>query len=484
MHIKNFIANNSAMKTSTKVWLIIFTASLVISLIFSKFLLRSIVIDYGIYLNFDTLGIIGLVFTIINAITGNILFFIFLKKQPLNRVLFFSTVPLTFVCATLGFFVLNLNNYKSTEIAYVRQVLNVSTTNNNNILWLALVILFYLLALFVTFIFACKPLKKVEKAVYRLGGGRASGNIEIGGTKQFMEIENSLNKINDSFKEKENLLKKTNLEYEKYVPKQFLKFLGKNSILELELGNQVQKEVTTMFVDIQNSTNISKTLSLEDNFNYINSYLNIVGPIIRKFNGFVDKYLGDGILAVFVKAENALECSVAISKAIESKNLTNTNMPNLDVFISINTGEVVFGVVGEEERKSPTIISDTVNLVSKMENFNKFFGSKIIFSKTTLNSLKIDYPLSYRYVGSLTFNDKEYLTLFESLEGYSKKKREKLENCKTDFEQAVRFFNLGKCFQAKELFKKVLKYTHDDKVAYMYFNKCENSTCGEAPLRV
>ena len=239
-----------------------------------------------------------------------------------------------------------------------------------------------------------------------------------------------------------------------------------------------------MYVDIHNSTNMSTTLSLEENFNYINGYLNVVSPIIRKFGGFVDKYLGDGILAVFVKPQNALECSKAIYKVIETQNASQKMQPSLDVYISINTGEVVFGIVGEEERKSPTIISDTVNLVSKMEEFNKYFGSKIIFSKRTLNSLKIDYPLSYRYVGSLTLGDKEYLSLFESLECYSKKKRERLEDTKTMFEQAVRYFNLNKCHQAKELFAKILKIARDDKVAYMYFNKCEQSVCGDAPLRL
>ena len=117
-------------------------------------------------------------------------------------------------------------------------------------------------------------------------------------------------------------------------------------------------------------------------------------------------------------------------------------------------------------------------------SFNKYFGSKIVFSKKTLNSLKIDYPLSYRYVGSLTLGDKEYLSIFESLEAYSKKKREKLEENKTIFEQGVRYFNLGKCHQAKEQFESHLRRNKDDKVAYMYFNKCEQNVCGDAPLKL
>lgn len=472
------------MKTSTKIWSIIFIVSTVFAILLIKPVSEGVIWGPTLSFNFSVWGYIGLVFNLISNIALTILFIKFLKTQPFNRMIYFSILPLTFTFFGLAYGLVTINNYNNAPVKYVRQVLNVSTTNSNNYLWLGILGIVYLVILFFIVYFSCKPLKKVENAVHRLGNGRVASDIEIGGSKTFMEIEHSLNKINTNFKEKDNIIQQTNTEYEKFVPKQFLKFLGKNSILELELGNQVKKEVTTMYVDIRNSTNMSTTLSLEENFNYINSYLNKVSPLIRKFGGFVDKYLGDGILAVFIKPQNALECSKAIYKVIENQNASAKMQPSLDVYISINTGEVVFGIVGEEERKSPTIISDTVNLVSKMEDFNKFFGSKIIFSKRTLNSLKIDYPLSYRYVGSLTLGDKEYLSLFESLECYSKKKREKLEYTKTMFEQAVRYFNLNKCHQAKELFEKILKTVRDDKVAYMYYNKCEQSVCGDAPLRL
>ena len=472
------------MKTSTKIWMIIFIVSTVFGILLAREIFRGLNFGETLTFNFSVWGWVGIVMNVISNIVLAVLFAKFLKTQPFNRVLFFSTVPLTLAFFALSYGLLTINDYNNAPVTYVRQVLNVSTTNSNNYWWLGLLGLIYLFALFLIFHFNSKPLKKVEKAVYRLGNGHVASDIEIGGSRTFREIEHSLNKINSNFKEKDNIIQKTNTEYEKFVPKQFLKFLGKNSILDLELGNQVKKEVTTMYVDIHNSTNMSTTLSLEENFNYINGYLNVVSPIIRKFGGFVDKYLGDGILAVFIKPQNALECSKAIYKVIETQNASQKMQPSLDVYISINTGEVVFGIVGEEERKSPTIISDTVNLVSKMEEFNKYFGSKIIFSKRTLNSLKIDYPLSYRYVGSLTLGDKEYLSLFESLECYSKKKRERLEDTKTMFEQAVRYFNLNKCHQAKELFAKILKIARDDKVAYMYFNKCEQSVCGDAPLRL
>ena len=472
------------MKKSTKVWLIVFIISFVGSLLLFSSVSRGIVIGESIYLNFDAMGYVGLVFMAISTLSGSVLYFKFIKSQNFTRMLFFLTVPLTLTFAVAIYLISDINSFNGTQIDTLRQVLNVTPSNNINYVWAILLTIVYLILLFLTFSYACKPIKKIEKAVSRLSDGEIKDEIQIGGNKQFEGIEHGLNKINDVYKEKENLIKKTNLEYEKYVPKQFLKFLGKNSILELELGNQVQKEVTTMFCDIRNSTATSSTLSLEDNFNYINSYLKVVSPLVRKHGGFVDKYLGDGILAVFMKAENAMECAVQIVKAIEQKNKSSVATPSMDVGISLNTGEVVFGVVGEEERKSPTIISDTVNLASKMENINKFFHTKIIFSKRTLNSLRNEYPLSYRFIGTLTLEDKDYLSMFECLDSYDKRTREKLESVKVTFEQGVRYYNLGKYHNAKENFQLVLKRAREDKVAYMYYNKCEQKISGENPMRL
>ena len=172
--------------------------------------------------------------------------------------------------------------------------------------------------------------------------------------------------------------------------------MGKTSVMDLVVGTQVKKEATTIFCELRNSEYVSTSLSLEENFNYLNSYLNIVSPIIRKYNGFVDKYLGSGIMAVFTRSKQAYDCAQNIIKIINEKNSQSISTPNLDVGIAINTGDVVFGVVGDETRKSITIISDTVKLTAKICDVNWVFGSLITFSKETLNDLSASVNINYR----------------------------------------------------------------------------------------
>ncbi|MBE7082110.1 MAG: adenylate/guanylate cyclase domain-containing protein [Clostridiales bacterium] len=462
------------MRTSTKVFLILYFVTLVGTVLTSAFFFSSISItEQGLRLNLNTATYISLAFGIGNAIFGTILYVRFLKSQKLNAVLFFSVIPLTVTFATAVYFLATINNYQNNTVSLVKQVLQIDVNNSNNYLWIILLTVIYLIAVFIMFKVITKPLKKLEQAIERLSDGNVNDKILLGGGKQFQKIEHGLNKINDNYRRKDLVLKETNVEVDKYVPKQFVKYLGKNSLLELVVGTQVKKEVTTLFCDVRNSSQVSTSLSLEENFNYINSYLNVVSPIIKKYNGFIDKYLGDGVMAVFTRSRQAYDCAHAIIKAINEKNYSNVSMPNLEVGVALNTGEVVFGVVGDETRKSITILSESMEITSKIGEVNKVFGSMITFSKDTLNDLSSKISINYRYIGNIQ-NGKEFVSVFESLDAYPRIKKEKLIKNKVQFEQGVRAYINAKFDTAKKLFEEVYKKEKDDKVCYVFYNKCIN----------
>ena len=464
------------MRLSTKIFLAIAIIALVPGVILFRYIYQGIIpTDTGFRLNFNAPAIVGICLLAVSIIFLTICFIRFLRMLKLSKAIFFSILPLTLVYGALIYLIADLGTLPEPTAKAVRVALNIDGGNKyNSVLWAVLLTIVYIFLLFLMFSYICRPVQKIEKVTARLGDGRINDRaITIGKSKQFQKIEDSLEKINYNYKEKENLVKQANIEAQKFIPKEFLKFLGKGSITELELGNQVQKRATTLFCDLLSSSELSTTLSLEENFNFINSYLNIISPLVRKYGGFVDKYLGDGILAVFPRAERAIECSHAIIRTIEVKNKVQKDLPNIETKISINTGDVIFGIVGEEERKSPTIISDVVNLASKMEEINKFMGTKVLFSKQTLNEVPEKFEFQYRYIGSLSM-ESTTLPLFESLAIYPKDKREKLFRLKGKFENGVRAYNDGNFKEAKNLFEEILKYVADDKPSYIYFNKAND----------
>lgn len=459
------------MRLSTKIFLILNILTMIPATILSKYVFDGIIpTETGFKIDFSPLAYVAIGFMVLSSIFGTIVFIRFVRILKLSNAIFVSIIPLSVLYGIGLFIIADLNTLPPKTATAVRAVLNIETTNKyNTFLWAALLTIVYILITFLSLLFICRPVQKIEKITKRLSDGQISENsLKIGKSKQFKSIENSLEKINYNYKNNEIDTRKKEAQLQKFFPKQFLKFFGKSSVLELETSNQVQKKVTTLFCLLKQDENINSQLTLEENFNLYNSYLNIISPLVRKYGGFVDKFLDKGLLGVFIEPEKAIECSHAIANLIETKR-QKQNL-KVDVKISINTGDVIFGIVGEEERKAPTIVSDVVDLASKMEEINSYLGTRVIFSQNTLNDITEKFNFDYRYIGSLSFDDKN-LPLYETLYAYQKKKRERLKRLKTKFEEGVRCYNEKNFKDAKKKFEEVLKYVADDKPSYIYFNK-------------
>ena len=439
-----------------------------------QYLLKAIIpTGDGFVFEFDALAWTALAFLIAYAVMFMVLFFRILKGLKLGNMIFFSILPLSLAYGGLLVYLTAVKSMEGATAESVRAMMNIPSTADgyNDYLWAILVTIVYLVLVFAIVVFACRPLSKVEKITGKLGDGRMkTDDFKVGGGKQFREIENSLNKINFNYKQKDNRIKQTNLQNPRSQSRQFYKFFGKNSIEELELGNQVKKTATVLLCDLK-SKNDTKSLSLEENFNYINSYLKVVCPLIKRFDGFVDKYFGDGIVSVFASSRDAIECSHAILRAIEVKNKSQKEKPAIDAKLCVNTDDVVFAIVGDDEQKLPTIVSNAVEIAQKINEINVYIGAKLLISKSSLNNLPHNYEFEYRYTGDLSLENGGQMALYESLCYYPKSKREKLKKLKNKFEEGVRAYNQKEYARAKEVFEFVLHYVSDDLPAYLYFNK-------------
>lgn len=341
----------------------------------------------------------------------------------------------------------------------------------NEYFMLSIAFIVYIFLVFLMLYINLYPIKKIEKSTEKLSRGSDS-NLVVIGSKEFNKIQENLQAIEDRNESLEEYRVKLKKEYYKFVPKEFYDYLGKSEVFELKLGENVLKDVAVLFIDIRHSFKTSETLSLEDNFKFINSYLSVVGESVRNNKGFIDKFLGDGVLAVFLTETDALNCSTEIAQKFENINLVSVGADKIKYGIGIHCGKVVIGIVGEKERLTPTIISNSVNLASKIENLNKLFLSKILFTKEVLNNLPRDYELNYRYVGTVDIDDIGE-SVFENLDGYLGSNKTQFIKTKLIFETAVRKFEEKNYKEARKLFLEVLKNNEDDSLAKFYLKKCK-----------
>jgi predicted ATPase/class 3 adenylate cyclase len=262
----------------------------------------------------------------------------------------------------------------------------------------------------------------------------------------------------------------------RFVPSEFLTLLGKENIVSVQLGDNIAREMTVLFSDIRSFTSISEAMTPEENFRFINSYLKQVGPVVRQHRGFIDKYIGDAIMALFNEPEDAIAASVGMFRALEIWNTgrVQAGYPVVRTGIGIHTGDLMLGTIGEQNRMEGTVISDHVNLASRMEGLTKIYGVSLIISGTTLARLRDPASISFRTLDRVLVKGKqEPVTVIEVLNAESNEVRALKEKTAPLFSEAQQLYN-GRQFEAASvLFRKVLSSNPQDRAAAIYFKRCK-----------
>ena len=296
------------------------------------------------------------------------------------------------------------------------------------------------------------------------------------------EAEDALQKAHDELEqrvqERTAELASTNAAYRCFVPHEFLRFLGKESILDVQLGDQVQREMTILFSDLRSFTSFSEKMSPQDNFNFLNAYLGRVSPIIRQHNGFIDKYIGDAVMALFPeKAEQALQAAIAMRHELLRYNTERIahNREPIDSGAAIHTGSLMLGTIGEEERMESTVISDAVNLTYRLEGLTKLYGAPIVISQNALFSLDQPTQYHFRFLDRVQVKGKKQpVSVFEIFDGDADDIVELKLKTQTDFEKGLLYYHNREFVEARSHFEEVLKYNHSDKAAQLYLKRANH----------
>ena len=272
-------------------------------------------------------------------------------------------------------------------------------------------------------------------------------------------------------------LKSTNLAYSRFVPTDFITFLHRDDITQVLLGDQTKTEMSVMFCDIRSFTELSESMTPEETFKFLNAYLKRVGPIIRNNNGFIDKFMGDGIMALFpLNPEDAVLAAVQMQSAVMEYNVlrTKSNYKPIQIGIGIHVGNLMLGTIGEANRMDATVISDAVNLASRLEGLTKIYGAPILISDATFQRIKNQDNYQYRMLGRVQVKGKkESVGILEIIQDQSHDVAEIKSKSKPMFERGI-FYYLQKDFEAAaNVFKAVARANPEDKAAILFQSRCE-----------
>ena len=329
----------------------------------------------------------------------------------------------------------------------------------------------------ITSILFTRPINSLSEALKLFSEGKFSHRIQLESGDELGKLANAFNTMVESIEAADSLKNSYIQAYQKFVPMEVVKFLEKESILDIKLGDQVQKEMTILFSDIRSFTTLSEQMNPEENFNFINSYFKRMGPIVRKHNGFVDKYIGDAIMALFpYSVEDAIDAAIEMQLSIQTYNKEREKVgySPIAVGIGIHTGNLMLGTIGENERMEGTVISDSVNLASRLESLTKLYSAPIIISEKAFIKLGDTEKYNYRFLGNVKVKGKvKEVFIIELFDYYSNEKKEMMKETKSRFENAIVLYHAGDYEGAKKIFQEILKEYAEDETTKKYITQCE-----------
>ncbi|MGB7442437.1 MAG: AAA family ATPase [Coleofasciculaceae cyanobacterium] len=273
-----------------------------------------------------------------------------------------------------------------------------------------------------------------------------------------------------------NELFQLNQSFSRFVPSQFLQLLDKTSIIDVRLGDQVQKEMSVLFSDIRNFTTLSESMTPEDNFKFINSYLSRMESAIIENQGFIDKYMGDGIMALFSgNADEAVDAGIAMLQCLTEYNRhrVKSGYTPISVGVGINTGLLMLGTVGGKNRMDSTVISDAVNLAARLESLTKKYQVPLLITHHTLARLQKPTEYNIRFIDKVKVKGKsKAVAVFEVFDGDKLKVKQGKLATQPIFEEGLFLFHQQAIKQAAQRFEEVLSLNPKDTVAQIYQSRC------------
>ncbi len=279
-------------------------------------------------------------------------------------------------------------------------------------------------------------------------------------------------------KAREQELEKLLQAYGRFVPDEFLQFLGKQSMVDFQLGDHVSKEMAIMFSDMRSFTTMAEQMTPQENFDFINNYLQQISPEIRKHNGFIVKYIGDGVMAVFPDGvDDAIQAGIVKLEQLQKYNHSrkiNGDRP-LKIGIGIHVGDTMVGIIGDANRMQADALSDHVNLTARLEGLTKYYGVSLLISGDVVQRLSQPEKYHIRFLDrAIVKGRQEAITVCEVLDVEVEPVRSLKIHTLPIFEEGLQEYCQGNFAKAIVCFEQIVALNPDDKPSQLYLKRIQS----------
>lgn len=273
--------------------------------------------------------------------------------------------------------------------------------------------------------------------------------------------------------------------FEKFVPKQFLRRIAREGIENIQLGKAEHDEISVLFADIRGFTSLSETLTPQELLNFLNACFARLDKVIHQHNGFIDKFLGDGVMALFEheqgyepitrSAHDAVMAAIDMHAevAVYNQHRARSGYAPIDIGIGINSGPVIIGTVGSSDRMDSTVLGDNVNVAARLQELTKLYGARIIISEHIRAAIAAEAVFEVRELGEVAVRGrKEPVRLFEVLNADAPALRAAKRSTLNAHMEALELFRQGRFERAAALWDQCLVAAPGDSVCRYLRSQC------------
>ena len=326
-------------------------------------------------------------------------------------------------------------------------------------------------------------LDPLVEAFDEIGAGRLDLRVEEGGSLDLLKLTQGFNRMVQSLGDtlsdldvRNRDLADMNRATSRFVPFQFLELLAKDSIREIERGDQVRLDISILFSDIRGFTTMAEQMGPEATFGFINRYLGHMEAEIHREQGFINDIFGDGIMALFHRgADAALRAALGMLAALARFNdtLATEDREPVRMGIGMNSGLLMLGTIGGGERLSCTVVGDPANAAARVEGMTKLYGASLLISDATYQRLEDPSRYELREIDQVRAKGKRApMVIYEVLDGEPAAVREQKVRGREAFASALADYRGGRFAEARRSFEALHADAPDDAACALYVERC------------
>jgi adenylate cyclase len=236
-----------------------------------------------------------------------------------------------------------------------------------------------------------RPIRRLGASATQIAAGDLGHRAAIDRHDEIGELAGTFNEMTAALEASFGQLRRTLATFERFVPQKFLAVIAPDGIEQIKVGVGASRKISVLFSDIRGYTKMSEGMQPLDVFNLLNDYIARMGDEISKAGGFVDKYIGDAIMALFddEHTDGVLDAALGMRRTLRAFNADRRarGLPTLEAGIGTHGGDVVMGTIGFASKIESTVIGDAVNTASRVESMTKDYGVSVLVTDAIVNGL-------------------------------------------------------------------------------------------------